>query len=173
MNHQKIRALRWVNRFNFHPMIRTTTVAEHSFFTALLAYEFTVLFQPDIAEVVAVHALFHDLEEAITGDIPALVKRKIPFTVLDNLEDSARRELEICIPEHGWIIDLADAVECKLYLEEERALGNTTTYDIEREIMRRINECLDVIDNQDVSRRVYSMVDPVPELPVPKEISHL
>ena len=90
----------------------------------------------------AIYGLLHDIEEACTGDIPFLMRNRLPNALLSKFKAMAAAELDIPIgdiPERiRPIIDFADAFELKLYLEEERLSGNLHLYDIERETYRRL-----------------------------------
>ena len=148
MNVHKIRNLQHVYRFNFHRVNRRQSVAEHSFFVALFAEEFSKVIYPEYSEYnpraldVMRLALYHDIEEAVTGDIPYLIRREISSDVLYDLESWAREILGV--HSHNMskidfeIIDFADAYELKLYLEEERLSGNTQLVDIEKETYARL-----------------------------------
>jgi 5'-deoxynucleotidase YfbR-like HD superfamily hydrolase len=142
MNQKKIRALRHIRRFNYHSCNQYESVAEHSFFVALLAYEIAlninlsdVRFAMDCMHA----ALMHDTEEAVLGDIPYLVRRRFM-----SREASAIALAELGVG-YNWsstveaVVEFADAYELKMYLEDERQSGNNQLYQIECETMGRLH----------------------------------
>ena len=151
MDHIKIRALQNVRRFNFEKCNRYQSVAEHSMLVAVLAMdacrEVGVSLEVSFETIRA--ALLHDATEAITGDIPYLVRRKMNPDSLKNIENEARKELGMHFLEDdiddpnsfGFIVSLVrlcDALELVLYLREEKESGNTTIGGILLETYSRI-----------------------------------
>ena len=137
MNIKKLRALRYVRRFNFHNCNRHTTVAEHSFFVALITMELADDLGMESGSRCIREALLHDAEEAVTGDIGYLTRREI--SNLGEIEAKARVELGVETVAHPFrVVMLADCIELKMYLEEERRSGNMGLVDIERETYGRI-----------------------------------
>lgn len=135
MKIRKLRALRHIRRFNFHHCNRPTSVAEHSFFVALIAME---LFPNDPTVLEA--ALLHDAEEACTGDIGHLIRKRLDMKTIDQ---RAAYELGLNMRDAGHRVNdavmLCDLVELKIYLEEERMSGNLHLSEIESEVMGGIN----------------------------------
>ena len=167
MNIRKLRGLRYVRRFNFHQCVNYTTVAEHSFFVALIIME---LF-PNDAGIVK-NALLHDAEEACTGDIGYLTRKLLGKEAVDVVEHMARIELDVETPHKpNSMVDLADAVELKIYLEEERKAGNNNLIQIEAETMGRINVLLRSWIGS-VSRKVMDMIEIVRPAGDPEVMTH-
>lgn len=152
MNLKKLRALRNINRFNFHQCNKVQNVAEHSFFVALIAvdmmqhdkkfYDTNISHSMKMIQIVYA-ALLHDVEEAVIGDIGYLIRRKVN---LDFLHDEIVKEIGYNVYNEGLnevkdYIEFADALELKFYLEEERKSGNTGLYQIECETMGRLYRC--------------------------------
>lgn len=143
MDQRKIRALRNVRRFNFEHCNRYQSVAEHSYFVAVLAMELAVramMPPPKVASVIEA-ALMHDVTEAVTGDIPYLVRRSMDRVALAEIEHRAANELKVDASyplDVIWVVDYADALELAMYLKEERESGNRSLIDIERETRRRL-----------------------------------
>lgn len=143
MNIRKTRGLRYIRRFNFHLCNKYESVAEHSFYVALIALELSrdLGFQSGMSKNVMFHALLHDITESVIGDIGFLVRREIPRSIKD-LERKAMIELnfktDLITPIERTIVDFADAYELKLYLEEERKSGNSHLWDIECETYSRL-----------------------------------
>jgi len=144
----KIRALRNVRRFNFEHCIHYQSVAEHSFFVALITRELVKVMNgrrpfPSYPDTCMESALLHDLTESVLGDIPYLVRKNMDIKALADLEGMAERELDIvhdmaCPSSVANVVEYADALELALYLKEERELGNTTLIDIEKETWGRL-----------------------------------
>jgi len=141
MDYKKLRNLQHVRRFNFHHCNHYQSVAEHSYFTAMLTIAIMeAMGWGTEARMLGVGlALLHDASEAVTGDVPFLVKRKLG-KVAEDLDKEAFKELGLMDPMVGMesgiqeAVDLADKLEAKLYLQEERRSGNTVLARIEKEI---------------------------------------
>ena len=141
MDQNKIRALQYVRRFNFERCNRYQSVAEHSFFVGVLAYEMAEIVNYQHPEYYMRMAMLHDITEAVTGDIPFLTKRVIGKGTILDLEDKAEKELDVCLGSPVdviRIVNYGDALELALYLKEERESGNQTLIDIEHETWKRL-----------------------------------
>jgi len=137
MDQRKLRALMDVRRLNFERCNQYESVAEHSFFTALLAYEAAIILNVDPAKS-AMEAMMHDLEEAATGDIPYLVRKQMDSSLLDRLDAQASAELSLPSRRLSKITEYCDALEFAMYLQSERQLGNTKLNDIFKETVGRL-----------------------------------
>lgn len=165
-----MRALRQVRRFNQHQCSSYESVAEHSFFTGLLAYQLAQDLGMSTPALCLVAALLHDADEAVLGDIPFLVRRRF---MPPEAEREALAELGIAYDFSPQIMDVvrfADAYELKMYLEEERWAGNSTLGVIEQETMYRLLHSPGV--DAGVRSRWIARLDRVQELPVTEELLH-
>ncbi len=121
---------------------------EHSMQTALIAHGLAVLgkrrHQRDIApERVVLLALYHDVSEVITGDLPTPVKYKSPVIqdAYRGIENAARKQLLDMLPEdmqadfhpyitpdessYEWrLVKAADRISAYLKCVEEEKMGN-------------------------------------------------
>jgi hypothetical protein len=145
MDQVKLRALQCVRRFNFERMNRYQSVAEHSFFVALLAWEAAGILnlKYEDVEALVVAALLHDAPEAATGDIPHLVKAALPTQAVKELEDRARKELGLPMflvvsEEVVSVVEFCDVLELAMYLREEAGSGNSLSRDIRYETHGRL-----------------------------------
>ena len=141
MDINKTRSLQYVRRFNFEYCNKYQSVAEHSFYVALLAHEMAKIVGYASPEFCMKMALLHDITESVTGDIPFLTKRALGRLAIVGLENRAEKELGISLSaqiEVIKIVDYCDALELALYLKEERKSGNTTLIDIEHETWKRL-----------------------------------
>jgi 5'-deoxynucleotidase YfbR-like HD superfamily hydrolase len=150
---RKLRGLNFVRRWNFHPHIRLENVAEHSYWVAVFTY---IIAEPEDRARLVAAALMHDAEEAVTADLPALVKAK---TVdWDVVVGHAERELygtahpEICLKapeplaslwadrENGKhvVIKIADLFAALMYAREEMSMGNKAFDRIHCELMQSV-----------------------------------
>lgn len=141
MDLNKARALQYVRRLNFERCNRYQSVAEHSFYVGILAFEMAGIVGYDNPEYCMRMAMLHDITEAVTGDIPFLTKRAIGLAGVSILEDKAEREIGVSLGsplEVVKIVNYCDALEFALYLKEERESGNQTLVDIEHETWGRL-----------------------------------
>jgi 5'-deoxynucleotidase YfbR-like HD superfamily hydrolase len=174
INHRLIRNLRWVRRFNFHSINHEQNVAEHSFFVGLLAYDLGLVFNGEMYAFRCMKtALYHDLEESVTSDIPFLVKRYLDTQFIErtarkmiNIKDIHKDNFDDSILS---IVRLADIVEMKLFLEEERRTGNMSLYEIEQEAFYLLvhssapKVCIDA---------AYELVQSIPQKPITDDLIH-
>jgi 5'-deoxynucleotidase YfbR-like HD superfamily hydrolase len=132
---KKSRGLNFQTRWNMYPKTRRESIGEHTFNVALFALMILYIkangslsFQ-DYETVVG--ALLHDLEEAVTGDIPTLTKRCIKSE--DGMLIEAKKELGI--DELGSIdylfkffrdnrvVELADKLAAAWWCDEQERCG--------------------------------------------------
>lgn len=129
-------------RFHTWPVLKEQNIAEHSFGVALLCAFLSTAEQPGMTGALLMAALSHDLVEHQTGDMPAPVKRSVPFgaymddhsevdfrTAWDAWEDELLEKagfpwLKLLSDKEKRILKVADAAEGALYCCRERAFGN-------------------------------------------------
>ena len=107
---------------------------EHSMQTALIAHGLAVLaktrYQREIdPERVAMLALYHDVSEVVTGDLPTTVKYKTREQLLDMLPADMRPSFAAyVIPDestYAWkLVKAADRISAYLKCIEEEKMGN-------------------------------------------------
>jgi 5'-deoxynucleotidase YfbR-like HD superfamily hydrolase len=123
------RASAHVKRYHTVPTIGQQTVAEHSFHVAMLCLEIQKINNKECSAELLKAALFHDLPEHKTGDVPATAKWGSPGlkTLLDSLEDDVITEygLEVALTiEETLILKYADSLELVMYCIDQMNLGN-------------------------------------------------
>jgi 5'-deoxynucleotidase YfbR-like HD superfamily hydrolase len=139
--YRELTALRHIKRFQQHATIAPMSVAEHSFYVAMLAAAYARQLQRvgvpvDVAAVIE-GGLWHDAPEAAMGDTPHPVRRKWPAIArawAEAEEEVYRQYAELAGLPHAspieagsleaLLIKLADWAELVLYESEERLLGN-------------------------------------------------
>lgn len=156
-----IRRLSSVRRCGTLRTIAPQSVAEHSYYVTLIAWEIGLNLQSlgwelDLNSVVKM-ALFHDAEEAIMGDIPypvkraseelrnslKLVKREILEKFFDRKVNNVITQLEsgkFKMEREAQIVSAADYVELYLYCSEEMQLGNRS-----QELQNIMYQCQQII----------------------------
>jgi 5'-deoxynucleotidase YfbR-like HD superfamily hydrolase len=141
MNLKKLRGLAWCERFNYHPRNHKETVDQHSYWVAIYTLELckTMNVQSHIMFNSLRHALLHDVEEAITNDIPGPVKRGRAWK---DVELVARQELEMPEEEHDplvkQIVKAADLISALVFADEEVKMGNWYFKQIRAELLHAI-----------------------------------
>lgn len=190
----KLRGMDVVVRWNFHKHLVQENIATHSFWVAV----FTAILAPDDQRNELVFAaITHDMEEAITGDLPALVKAHTPQW--DEVVKKAEQELfgggggndadEIDIlsafraarhtAEASIVIKLADLFAALMYARMEIELGNTHFQRIEKELIKSICKAAEKPHTPlEVASRAHYLLDTLgfdhtEGLDRPLEISHL
>ena len=148
----RLRGLSFVTRWNFHPITRRQTVADHSFWVAIYA-----MMIADLSEITAPiehilrAALLHDMEEAVTGDLPSLVKRTIGVA-WDEVEKRGAKQLvgDMWLRYDYWwrydnedlrkIVKAADILDRVMYAEEEQMRGNQAFDRIKLESIKQLRD---------------------------------
>ena len=159
---QKLRGASCVVRWNFHPHIRNETVAEHSFYAAVIALLLAERCSLGVGKhAVLATALLHDAEEAVTGDLPALAKRGTPGW--KDTERAGETELFDGVVDllpfrsHLPIVKLADRMASLLYATDEVEMGNSHFLRIQRELVGEIYDMLDGF-SKDVREEVIDIM---------------
>lgn len=148
MDLRKSRSLMYVRRLNFERCNRYESVAEHSFYVGIIAYQLACAIGLDesSARYCLKMGLMHDLPEAVIGDIPFLTRRAMGKTVCVGLDDLGAVEIGVNLGtdrETLEIVQIADALEFALYLKEELLSGNRALTDIYMETLGRLAEYKD------------------------------
>jgi 5'-deoxynucleotidase YfbR-like HD superfamily hydrolase len=148
----KVKVLReggFVQRCHARQMTREYNVAHHSFNLAGLLS----IFHPNPSAQLLQAALWHDVPERFTGDIPTPVKIAVPSlkAALDSVEGAifdrlgVREIMALSAEDKQWLKG-CDMVELWLWAREELALGNTSAAELSEVvytmIMKRIGEGL-------------------------------
>jgi 5'-deoxynucleotidase len=157
--------LRWIKRWGLMRNAYEENVMEHGWEVAVIAHALAVIRseifrQPIDADRVAAAALFHDVSEAITGDLPTPIKYHSPAIrdAYKDLEQKASLELLALLPESlkpafarmllpeeipedvRAIIKAADRIAAYLKCRAERRAGNTEFVNAEEEIRGKIGQ---------------------------------
>lgn len=123
---RKFARLSHVPRWTVVPTIRKQSVAEHTFnvlwITKYLRSQLpSVYFDNDILS----SALSHDLDEAVTGDVPAPNKQHKPLASLSEIE---------------LLVKCADTLEAVMFTHEEILMGNLHwMHSIHRELSNKFS----------------------------------
>lgn len=154
---ERLRGMTVVGRWNFHSRLTTESVGEHSFYVtlyALLIVELSDGLTPEdrasLEKRVLLHALFHDVEEAVTGDLPMLVKREIK-TTWERVAEHGLDQILTYLPAFTAarfksyametsdtvhkVVKAADFLDALMYSRHEKSLGNKTFDVIEMELV--------------------------------------
>lgn len=146
--YRELTPLRHIKRFAQHACIAPMSVAAHSFYVAMLAGGIAKEIIDDDASFAlkvsvpraTILGLWHDVGETIATDIPASTKWEFPALgeASDEVEaltlDRVSRLAGFfdffvgpdttMTPEEEFVVKLADATECVLYVYEEERAGN-------------------------------------------------
>ncbi|MDD2769401.1 MAG: 5'-deoxynucleotidase [Methylococcus sp.] len=157
--------LRWIKRWGLMRNAYEENVMEHSWEVAVIAHALAVIRSeivrhPIDADRVAAAALYHDVSEAITGDLPTPIKYHSPAIrdAYKDLEQKASEELLAQLPEElqpafarmllpeaipeevSVLIKAADRIAAYLKCCAERRAGNTEFVNAEEEIREKIRQ---------------------------------
>lgn len=136
---QKIRQLNHINRCSLFPLVKPTSVSEHSYHVSIITM-FLYEDLPNKSEVdfysLMLKSLTHDIEEIIISDIPFTVKKYVNSNLNEVLPSLVEEELGAA---PNWlksailhnsssiedrIIKIADMLELMFYCVDEMSLGN-------------------------------------------------
>ena len=148
---REIRDLAHVPRWSIIRKIRTQSVAEHCYYTAMYAIEtadrigWSIINRENKAVLIE-YALWHDAEEAFMSDMPGPIKRAIsePTRYEEYAEEQSQRRWrkssgEILTKTVGReetaddikkIVRFASTLDEFFYLLDEKGLGNSTLSDV-------------------------------------------
>ena len=145
-----LRDMAYVPRWAIARRNRQQYLAEHSYFVTVYADQVARLIEwkGDFAELMR-YALYHDLDETITGDIPGPAKRA-------GWDKKATYEFDDTMTyKYGWdvcrtrqnakedvkaIVSLADSLDEVCYLCEESRLGNSWISSVLDEAVMRLKD---------------------------------
>lgn len=137
-----------VKRWGILHTIRQQSVAEHSFNVAILADRIAVhwfgIDDPGTLYNINRYALRHDRPEALSGDIPSIVKDlfdedELEARYMDLIPDLAQWRSAEGIK---FIVKLADRIEAEIFLRMEESMGNRTVSAIRNDLNRQISEMI-------------------------------
>jgi 5'-deoxynucleotidase YfbR-like HD superfamily hydrolase len=116
-----------VRRFHTVPLVGEDSVGKHSHGVAVLCCALSN-YHPS-AELLKA-ALFHDLAEQETGDVPATTKWANPQikTLLETVEEQHNQAMGLNVtltPEEKLTLKWADMLDLMYFVVEQRELGNT------------------------------------------------
>ena len=108
-----------VKRFHIVETTKTQSIAEHSFNVAMIAGAIGALLGWDLSPVYR-DALFHDIPEVMTGDLPHLFKKELKKRVdFDEIEDYFMEDEKVWMhDEVKIIIKMADIMEATWFISE-------------------------------------------------------
>jgi 5'-deoxynucleotidase len=141
--------LRWIKRWGLKRNAHAENVMEHSWEVSVIAHTLALIknryYQGNVdANAVATAALYHDVTEVITGDLPTPIKYHSEqiSTAYKQIEKQAEKELLALLPaelqadfqalihhdrmppEHVQIIKAADKISAYLKCQAELKAGN-------------------------------------------------
>lgn len=147
------RTLAHVPRWSILRINRRQSVAEHSFYVALYSAEIAKFIGwTGPYDQLMLHALTHDLDEIVTGDINSPTKKAMSKEARLDFEYWVGKKMcERSDPSGAWalsdpgeqvraIVKLADIVEGLLYLGDERSQGNTNVGNMETYMWRALDK---------------------------------
>jgi 5'-deoxynucleotidase len=142
--------LRWIKRWGLKRNAHAENVMEHSWEVSVIAHTLALIknryFQGNVdANAVAAAALYHDVTEVITGDLPTPIKyhseeissaykqieRQAEKELLALLPAELQADFQVLIhhdkmpPEHVQIIKAADKISAYLKCQAELKAGNS------------------------------------------------
>ena len=157
--------LRWIKRWGLKRNAHDENVMEHSWEVAVIAHTLALIknryFNGQVdANAIATAALYHDITEVITGDLPTPIKyhSKEINNAYKQIEQQAEQELLALLPdnlktdlesliqhdkipeEHLEIIKAADKISAYLKCQAELKAGNTEFVNAEEQIALSISK---------------------------------
>ena len=131
-----------IRRWSIVRTTRQQSVAEHSYYVALLVPRLLRQYGFEDAETIAKateYALMHDMSEVLTGDVATPIKKRLPPDIFDAMST----EFGMTPADPGPVIKAAvkvvDLFEASAFLAEEIAIGNGRVFDVQRVINRKLD----------------------------------
>jgi len=157
--------LRWIKRWGLKRNAHEENVMEHSWEVAVIAHTLALIknryFDGQLdANAVATAALYHDITEVITGDLPTPIKYHSPAILgaYKQIEQQAETELLNLLPDalqddfraliqhdrlpesHQYLIKAADKISAYLKCQAELKAGNTEFEMAVQQLAKNIDE---------------------------------
>jgi 5'-deoxynucleotidase YfbR-like HD superfamily hydrolase len=153
-----------IRRCTNTPVAREENIQEHTFMVSLISYLIAEDMGADIGQTLS-KALFHDIEEAVTGDITRnfkycdeefnkSLKNVLPAVMDKVVEDLPTDHLKTCVHDNwkyskmdleGTIVDVADSIAMLCFIYEETIYGNYW-------VMRETGEYSFQVANEKINR---------------------
>lgn len=158
-----ISRMKYINRWSLMRNTVTENISEHSLDVAFIAHLLAVLRNKRFGgnvnpERVAVLAMYHDVTEILTGDLPTPIKyyNKDIKSVYSEIEDNASKQLLSYLPddiredyepmlckdenesEYWELVKAADKISALIKCVEEKQMGNKDFSDAESATLKTI-----------------------------------
>lgn len=154
---ERIRLGGQVRRYHTRPVHNQQTVAAHSWGVAAILLDIVPPEEQSVALLRA--ALYHDVAEYDTGDVPAQAKWISPKLkdALDELEAGIEEEygisyyLTLSAKDKNWL-KIADLMELMWFVLEERRMGNRNVDEIFDRVWPKL---LDLLKGSELLRPVH------------------
>lgn len=147
--------LAYIIRYSNVPRVKDESVAEHSFFVAVLVMKFYDQYKFNLGVALQI-AIAHDCPESMTNDLSHETKTLFPEIkdVIKRAEKEFLKQMPYAIKRgvellemdtvESKIVALADAMQCHQYSSHEASLGNqgymTTVLHSSSERIRKLRE---------------------------------
>lgn len=130
-----------VKRYHTHDTLLTQNNAEHSWGVVTLL----LMLKPDASIHAIKYALWHDVAEIETGDIPATAKWRWPSLqkAIKDIEKEMNRRIPLLSEisdEEKALIKVCDRLESMIHCVREKKLGNTGLDQIIKNQMQKVDE---------------------------------
>lgn len=146
---REYRDLSWTPRWGIIRVNRRQSVAEHSYYVTLYSHLIAKLIgHTQALDYLLLCALYHDVEEAYTSDIPGPVKRKIQDkTNYENFVEKGNADRYGKVPSPNLkekaILGVAGMLDETLYICGEMQSGNKAVEGMFKAVNKRLNEKVD------------------------------
>jgi 5'-deoxynucleotidase YfbR-like HD superfamily hydrolase len=170
------RQLANIQRCSTTRRIKQQSVAEHSYYVAVISLLLAQELKGDVdLGLLLQKALFHDLEEAMTGDIIYPLKHSSPevnATLEEITVEYCRKIFEKKFPKYehfrgiqrfskdgyeGEIVRLADAIELMVYCYEEFVNGNGHMQELLLRAIKITKSCLLFKESQETKKLITTI----------------
>jgi putative nucleotidyltransferase with HDIG domain len=115
MNIDELLRAQYVKRFHIVHTVKHQSVAEHCFNVAMIAREIAMEMGLDSSKMIMM-ALFHDIDEVITGDIPTPTKERAKQQGVDLNDNGIEVPYQKFGPVVIKIVKIADYIEAMSFL---------------------------------------------------------
>lgn len=131
-----------VTRYHNTPMVTRQTIADHTWGVMVCL---NWLLDDKVPAHMLKAAMYHDVPEIVTGDVPAPAKadNSMLKDVLTLIENQVKTDLDIHVHTSEWeaaVISMADTMELMMHCKKEMAMGNKHAHKVFNKGMDYLHE---------------------------------
>jgi 5'-deoxynucleotidase len=167
--------MNYMVRYGAEVTTNPESLAEHSFWVQIIAFQIAATYQLNVDYArLAWIAMFHDVAEIMTGDIPTPLKTSALKKEVDRLESTAIDKMQdwgLCVDTsydksdtadvESRIVKCADYISTIIYSAEEALIGSHSMQSVCNRSMRKFRKYVELDWEKELYRKILLMVDQI------------